>query len=458
MELLETLKQMEKIHGDNFIPMVERMKRKADAGLLEGITRDDIDKELEKINSKSDIPESVGLMEEFIKNLYEVNEAIESYDTLDDDISEEELNEYALLEFYSYFINSDLLNEGERWERTKEKISDWADDHDLKNKAIDTGKALATQAAVVGTGAAAYGVGDAIVRARHNAGKEVAKNLGEKIARTKLGSKIFTFVQNHPLKGTAAAFAAGGAILGGMGVLAHKLLKKIREKRRERQLTESLNFNYIFSESVLNDVSDVLLFLNEDEIFYLKNENEILETLISEAENYSGYNLLFEEDDNDVSDAKFKKAYDPENYIAKDILNKNNLETGLSLKNWAKVMFKPLLQDQTLDTNNIDKSSQDFRDMLNKISDEFPELQEKIDEIQNAFREKPLNRTKIKNMYSQFVSLYKQKKQSIKKSISNDKKIEKIESKEAKNKLLENININDLKFLSEMTLNEILDI
>lgn len=75
MNLEETLRKM-KENEKTFYPLVEGMKRRADKGLLEGITSDDIDYYVNKIEKDTAVVEDhININQE----IFELNEAIEKF-------------------------------------------------------------------------------------------------------------------------------------------------------------------------------------------------------------------------------------------------------------------------------------------------------------------------------------------------------------------------------------------
>lgn len=234
MDMELTIKKM-KENEKNFYPLIEGMKRRADKGLIQGYTGKDIDDIVAKIEKEStnDTKESNSLNQE----IFEINEAIEKFDYLDvENYSEDLLESIILFNFMSdvYRLDSTSLNEGPIWDGIKK-----------------VGSSIAKGAVTAWDGVkkAATFVGDGIVKG--------AKAVGG-------------FFANPYTWGGA------GLALGTVGAVS--LIKHLRKKRKERNLTENISSDILFSTGFESTVKNILSQLSEAEISALK-ENCCEDTL-----------------------------------------------------------------------------------------------------------------------------------------------------------------------------------
>lgn len=82
MELIETLKKMKESMGENYFSSVEAMKRRAEKGLLEGITASDIDRAVDDIENSG--VENVNEQAELISMIAETEEVIKKYGSFEE--------------------------------------------------------------------------------------------------------------------------------------------------------------------------------------------------------------------------------------------------------------------------------------------------------------------------------------------------------------------------------------
>jgi len=229
MTLEETLKKIKETNGSNFYPLVEKMKRKAAKGLLEGYTPEKID-------------EIVGLLEaedeKEVKTLVsEVDSAIDNnLEIVNEDYTTEDYDSYGLYQL-SLAVRSIPLSEEDDNKSWIQKIGDTVNAAAEKKPWHLAGTAAAAGGALVG------GIAGAISKAR----------------------------KTKQRKQEAAKIAA----------------KRTAILTTESIIYNSSNNEYIFSEDFLNTVAPLLMVLSEDELNYLKlNSNDTVNEIIDESIEY----------------------------------------------------------------------------------------------------------------------------------------------------------------------------
>lgn len=394
MNLKETLQKIKDETPEQYRMSVSIIKRKAQKGLIEGYSPDDVDAIIDEIESE-DVVEKDEIDNTLTGLINELSEAVEKYDYLcedekpltDNDIEMLSLYEFLLQAGYSY---GDILEEGykdyddydeykmsreEKQQRRKAKKKakeKYKLDHPIKSK-VETGAKIAGGAA--GAGIAGGLTANAILThkknkaafAKYASEQDAARAAGEKIFNTnvetraaelakklkdteglKTGGELSKFTEigiekaakdqaAAELAGTKNALIqaelgkvvepipqttlaskiatgvgaaaknvgkwlvahpgvaglAGGAALVGGGILAAKLIKKIKE-RRARRLSEGIDSEFYFSEETLLSVATELEDLTENEILALAESNELMDLLISEAINFTAQEALNE--------------------------------------------------------------------------------------------------------------------------------------------------------------------
>ena len=382
MNLKETLQKIKNETPEQYRMSVSIIKRKAQKGLIEGYSPDDVDAIIDEIESE-DVVEKDETDNTLTGLINELSEAVEKYDYLCEDEKPLTDNDIEMLSLYEFLLQSgysygDILEEGykdyddyqeykmsreekqQRRKARKRAKEKYKLDYPIKSK-VETGAKIA--GGVAGAGVAGGLTANAIITNKKNKAAlaryasekdklfntnvetraaEIAKKLkdaeslktggevskfaeigiekaakeqaaaelaGTKagliadripIMQTPLASKIATGVGTaaknvgkwlvaHP---GVAALAGGAALVGG-GILAAKLIKKIKE-RRARRLSEGIDSEFYFSEETLLNVTAELNDLTENEILALAESNELMDLLISEAINFTAQEALNE--------------------------------------------------------------------------------------------------------------------------------------------------------------------
>lgn len=273
MTLEETIRKMrEKNNNEKFYPLIESMKRRAEKGLLENVTSYDIEKIVDQLGKENNELSSINIKEE----IFEINEAIEKFNYLDIDDYSEELLEYLILQNFA----RDIENINEAVDRI-DNYADWNAEREKRRKiangvAYGVGGAGLATAGVTALGAAKGGVNTATSLGLKTIGSGIAKGA------TAAAKGIGTFIKTQPL--------AAGIGLGGLGIAAgygiYRLIKHLRRKRRERQLSEGFldeSENLIlFSSEFSSIIKEAISYLSTNEIEYLKeNASDDTKELIS---------------------------------------------------------------------------------------------------------------------------------------------------------------------------------
>lgn len=302
MTLVETLKTMkEKNSEQNFNIMVEGMRRRADKGMIPGVSSKDIDNCLREMEEAEMRPQSLNEKEEIISLIADLDNAINKYGYLAEDyeVSDDEMNTIALSEFYLKL--SEVFNEDIAGFKTKRR--DWAEENPMEH-----GRAMAGAGAVGGIAAGGFVGANYARRAAERAayiknyastGKTAAelakeystanpgllKKAGSGIV--KAGKALGSFAKANPL----AAGIIGGVTAGAVGGLG--LLAAIRRARRKRQsaLREGLETFYIFNEDVLKEANEITKDFPLDLLEAIFNEsNELIQYLINDVYLYNSNN------------------------------------------------------------------------------------------------------------------------------------------------------------------------
>lgn len=347
MNLRETLQAMqEKNNERNFNIAVETMKRKADKGLLEGVSSADIERELSLLEKEKDlkIATEVNLNQE----IFELSEAVDKFGYLDiESWSEEDLQEAIL---YNFLGDVSLLE--------RRDYEDPDDDDERKRKLKKAG--IITGASVAGAGLTAGTIKDAVTRgsvikdkkikdayslainaakndpknialATDAASKHLAANAGDYLGATAVHNSTLSslaapageLAKVEAEKGAGTAFglgmkeiggkiasgasAVGGAIkngakaiwawgqanpflaglgVAGLGLGAAALIRHLYKKRQERMLTENLSDLILFDNDYALLISETIAYLSNDEInFLLENGSEDTKEIISMFQN-----------------------------------------------------------------------------------------------------------------------------------------------------------------------------
>lgn len=208
MKLEETIKMMREKNDDNkFYPLIEGMKRRASKGLLEGITPDDIEAVVRRINNEEvSIEKEVSIIQE----MFEINEAIEKFNYLDIDSYDESLLEELIVDKFFYDIdlaeNASYLTEEEDDFDTEEEDRNAAK---KKRKKIINGTtagisaAGATAGLVAGTGALK------LAKVKTAAEKAaLANTAGIELAKSNASKNAVNSYLNQHLHGRTAEYIA----------------------------------------------------------------------------------------------------------------------------------------------------------------------------------------------------------------------------------------------------------
>lgn len=305
MTLRETLEKLRENTQDDakFEALIEGMKRRADKGMIPGVSSKNITECLSEIEKEKTRPESLSEKEELISMIAELNEACNKYSYLSEEyeIDDETMNNIALYEFYEKLneVYGDSL--GDKWHDYKNSVKDWAEENPGKAAGVGAG------VGAVGTAAATTPfIVDATKRSAlrskyiedslrngskltsselasefNAANPSLLKRIGSKLA---VGSgKVVNWFSAHPYLGAGLA----GAAAVGVGSLLALAIRKARRKR-QAMLKENLENIIIFNEEtlfeireILNDVPDTIL----ESIIY--NSNELVQELIFEAYEFS---------------------------------------------------------------------------------------------------------------------------------------------------------------------------
>lgn len=317
MTLRETLQTMKAKNSEkNFNIMVEGMRRRADKGMIDGVSSKDIDEILREMALAESQPQSITEKEELIGLIAEVGQAINDHGYLAEDyeLSDEEMNKLALYEFYAGL--DEILFE-DMYE-FKNKVRDYAEENPGK-----FGKQMA------GVGAAAGAVGGGVLAA------DYARRAAEKAAYIKQNSTVFQkaagaagrrglgsmvdsgktakelareydaanpsllrkagqgivkganaiggFMKANPMVG--AGLAGVGLAAGAAGLAA---LIRRRRRRQAASLREDENKVLVFNKNTLNTVKEIISDFPKDllEAFY-NESNDVIRELMLDVTNYT---------------------------------------------------------------------------------------------------------------------------------------------------------------------------
>ena len=123
-----------------------------------------------------------------------------------------------------------------------------------------------------------------------------------------------------------------------------------------------------------------------------------------------------------VRDQKYINKHDPEEYVVQSYYSS------------PRSIVKQLLSMFNLSKNN--NTSEEAAAIIERVKDD-EQLSGIISEIEEAGRETPIDRNKIKTLYKKFKIAYSSKKRAIISAAKDDIKISKMESKKLKNNLYE---------------------
>ena len=302
MTLRETLEKMKSTCKTEqaFEASVEGMKRRAQKGLLEGISVSDIDVCLKEMDVINEQPTIINEKEEIIGLIAELDRACEKYGYLAEDyeISDEEFEKISLKEFYSVFDK--ILFEGEMADKYydyKERRDMWREENPGKHGAysaaagagagvvaaspflIDTSRRHALRSKYIEDSLRNGSTQTAAeLRKQFNAeNPSLLVKAGKKIAQG--GGTVGKWFAAHPYLGAGLA----GAAAVGAGSLLALAIKKAR-RRRQANLKEGLSENKIFSRGILESINDLLSDIPDNILEYaIYNSNELVQEMIFEA-------------------------------------------------------------------------------------------------------------------------------------------------------------------------------